>query len=98
VDTASTCLLDDGGGHPTWANFGQAFFLTYCDACHAADSPNRFGAPTEVSFDTESQVTTQAARIRRTVIDMELMPLGGGLPLEDLEHLDNYLSCLDKAE
>ena len=55
ADTASQCVEDSGGGHPTWSNFGEAFFLTYCDACHAADSPNRFDAPLNVTFDTEAE-------------------------------------------
>lgn len=92
-DSAAVCALDSGGGHPTWANFGQAFFLTYCDACHAADSPNRFGAPISVTFDTEAEVDGQLDAIRRTVLDERSMPLGGGLPDDDLAALDNYLTC-----
>lgn len=95
ADSGPVCVLDSGGGHPTWSNFGEAFFLTYCDACHAAESPNRFGAPEAITFDTEDEVVNQAASIRYAVIDEESMPLGGGLPPEDLAQLDNYLNCLE---
>ncbi|MSP55356.1 MAG: hypothetical protein EXR69_07115 [Myxococcales bacterium] len=94
ADTGPACEVDAGGGHPTWSNFGEAFFITYCDACHAAESPNRFGAPDEMTFDTEDEVRSQTPSIRYTVIDAESMPLGGGLPPEDLTQLDNYLNCL----
>lgn len=92
-DSAASCTLDSGGGHPTWANFGESFFLTYCDACHAADSPNRFGAPLSVTFDSEAELDGQIDAVRRTVLDERSMPLGGGLPDEDLAALDNYLRC-----
>ncbi len=94
ADSGPGCILDTGGGHPTWANFGDPFFLTYCDSCHAETSPNRFGAPDGLYFDTEAEVLTDAAAIRSAVIDNQTMPLGGGLPPEDLATLDNYLSCI----
>lgn len=94
ADTASQCVEDSGGGHPTWSNFGEAFFLTYCDACHAADSPNRFDAPLNVTFDTEAEVQAQIGAIRDAVIARQTMPKGGGLPTEDREALQNYIGCL----
>lgn len=93
-DTGPACQLDSGGGHPTWSNFGEGFFITYCNACHAAESPNRFGAPDEITFDTEEEVQDQAASVHSAVIEAETMPLGGGLPPEDLAQLENYLNCL----
>ncbi len=94
AESATACVEDSAGGHPTWANFGDSFFITYCNACHSASSPNRFGAPEDRTFDTEDEVAGQSGDIRRTVITEESMPLGGGLPPEDLETLDNYLTCL----
>ncbi len=93
VDSGPGCELDEGGGHPTWSNFGEGFFLTYCQACHAVDSPSRFDAPDSVTFDTEAEVVPLIPLIREVVIDDETMPLGGGLPAEDLEQLGNYLDC-----
>ena len=97
-DSASSCVHDSGGGHPTWSNFGEAFFLTYCDACHAADSPNRFDAPVDVTFDTEAEVQRQIDAIWDSVVVRQSMPRGGGLPTEDLEALQNYIGCIQDAE
>lgn len=77
----------------TWASWGEAYFATYCDACHAADSPNRFGAPDGVSFDTRAEARRWAPRIRARVLEDQTMPLGGGVSDDDLYLLNVYLTC-----
>jgi hypothetical protein len=95
ADTASACETDDDGAYPTWASFGERFFTGYCDSCHTASAPDRFGAPEAYVFDTEEQVATLSPLVRLVVLDEESMPFGGGVPDEDLLELDRYLACLD---
>ena len=85
------CDLPDGFN---WDNWGRPFFRTWCAGCHAADAPNRFGAPEWLVFDTEAQVYGHRAIIRSSVLETKSMPLGGGLPPEDSELLDLYLRCV----
>lgn len=101
-DTSSEALDDTAAGGDedcetdfvlTWNAVGEPFFHTWCRSCHSADAPQRFGAPEGVDFDTEEQVRSQAAKIRTWTIDMEAMPLGGGLSEDDILLLDLYLRC-----
>lgn len=90
ADSGAACDL----GYPyTWDNWGEGFFVTYCNACHAASSPNRFGAPEAVQFDTLQQVRDQAARVEATVLDDGSMPVGGGVREGDIEALRVFLDC-----
>ena len=77
----------------TWSNWASSFFATYCDSCHAASSPNRFGAPEYATFDTEQQVVDAWDSVYRTVIEDENMPLGGGVYDDDLFLIEIYLVC-----
>lgn len=88
VDTA--CDLDYA---LSWDTFGDAFFHTWCAACHSAAAPQRFDAPEGVDFDTEDQVRSWEARIRARVLDDQTMPLGGGISDEELLLLRQYLDC-----
>ena len=98
---ACTSASDDSGVDPmcvdgpelTWESWGEAYFATYCDACHAADSPNRFGATESVSFDTRAEAKEWEERIRVRVLEEGTMPLGGGVGEDDLYLLDVYLAC-----
>lgn len=94
--SATACRTDTGGGYPTWAGFGEGFFLGRCAACHAATAPDRFGAPEGVTFDTADDVYRLRDSVRRTVLTDHTMPPGGGLLDEELERLDWYLSCLEE--
>jgi uncharacterized membrane protein len=49
----------------TYANFGMAFFGTYCQGCHASTVTGaaRNGAPTDHSFDTVEQIRAQSEHI-----------------------------------
>ncbi len=99
-DTASSTTDDTGSMADcddvydlTWDNWGSSFFATYCDSCHAAASPNRFGAPEYATFDTEEEARNWQVAIRETVLEDESMPLGGGVYEDDLFLLDVYLDC-----
>lgn len=91
----AACETDSTGARPTWTSFGQAFFTTWCQPCHASAAPNRFGAPSEVVFDTEADVIAHLDRVRATAVDGETMPPGGGLPDEERAALGAYLDCLE---
>jgi len=99
--TNSTCPTTDP---PTYQNFGQAFFGSYCTSCHSAESPNRHGAPSDQNYDSEAAIMTHL-----TDIDVEAaggpdamntsMPeLGGTVmtkPTEaERQRLGEYLACL----
>lgn len=90
VPTATPCVDAPGA---TWTSFGDAFFAFYCRGCHAAETPERNGAPVGVDFDTLEEVAAQADRIRVRVLDEETMPVGGGVYPDDLVLLDVFLSC-----
>ena len=77
----------------TWQGWGEGFFLTYCDGCHASTTEDRRGAPASVTFDTWDQVREQKDTIRRVVLEEETMPVGGGVYESDLDYLDVLLAC-----
>lgn len=97
ADSGAVCPLETDGARPTWANFGEGFFQSYCQPCHAADSPNRFGAPEGTAFGSEAEVIALEARIRARVLEEGTMPPGGGVLEEDLVALAGYLACLEEA-
>jgi len=91
VDEESTdCDVPDG---LNWESWGRSFFRTWCGGCHAANAPNRHGAPESMVFDTEAQVVAHQDMIRLSVLEAGSMPLGGGLPQAEAEVLDLYLRC-----
>lgn len=95
-DAAPTaCEADTAGAYPTWSSFGEKFLATWCQSCHAAASPNRFGAPATVVFDTEADLVRQRAAVRRAVLEDLTMPLGGGVSDEERAELARYLDCVD---
>lgn len=77
----------------TWESWGHGFFLTYCNACHSASSPERSGAPEGVDFDTRAQAVQWEERIRARVLEEGTMPLGGGVYEDDLQLLEVLLAC-----
>lgn len=91
--TADECTAEYAEYGLTWDNWGQSFFAAYCDSCHAAESPNRFGAPEGISFDSAAEVETWASSIETTVLVDESMPLGGGVGEEERYLLTAYLRC-----
>jgi hypothetical protein len=78
---------------PTWNDWGAGFFASYCRPCHSESTPDRYGAPEGLDFDTWDQVRAAQAQIRGAVLDRETMPVGGGVPDIEKDRLDRFLSC-----
>lgn len=77
----------------TWDSFGQGFLITHCQGCHASTSPQRYGAPEGIYFDTHEQAEALQSAIERTVLTAETMPPAGGLNDEERELLGEWLAC-----
>ncbi len=77
----------------TWENWGQGFYLTYCDICHTADAPNRYGAQIDLVMDTLDQVRERAERSRYRVVELADHPDGGGIVDDDLVLYEVFLDC-----
>jgi hypothetical protein len=90
IDTFAPCGEDE----LTWETWGDPFFTTWCNSCHASSTPNRFGAPEETTFDSIDEVADWNARIRVRVLDAGNMPLGGGLSDAEESDLDAFLLCI----
>jgi cytochrome c5 len=103
----------DGGGPPsgalcpptdppTYANFGQQFFATYCTSCHSASSTNRHGAPGQ-NYDTEADIKRYATDIDAWAAagpdgaNTRMPKLGGSVTsrpsLDDRTKLGVFLAC-----
>ncbi len=77
----------------TWESFGQSFLITHCQGCHASTSPQRYGAPVGISFDTQEQAAALQSAIERTVLDQVSMPPAGGLNDDERALLEQWLDC-----
>jgi uncharacterized membrane protein len=77
----------------TWANWAEGFFTNYCRACHSSGTAERYGAPEGVDFDTLDDVLRWRERIEIRTLEMQDMPVGGGVYEEDLELLRVWLDC-----
>lgn len=93
ADTADTAVACADAPNVTWASFGDGFFATYCRACHSANTAERYGAPDAVNFDTLADVRALKDSVRRTVLDSQSMPVGGGVYDDDAVLLDYFLTC-----
>jgi uncharacterized membrane protein len=81
-------------GAVSWDAWADGFVATHCRACHSASSPDRHGAPEGVDFDVEDDLLRHGARVRARVLEEGTMPIGGGVPQDELTRLDAYLSCV----
>jgi uncharacterized membrane protein len=91
-DTAAAGCADDAS--LTWDSFGRGFFTQHCNTCHAATSPDRHGAPPEVTFDAEAEVWAQRDAITAaTAGDPPSMPPTGGVAADDRTLLARWLAC-----
>jgi uncharacterized membrane protein len=91
--TAGPC---DDAAVVTWNNFGEAFILHNCQACHASTTADRYGAPESVTFDTKSEVWAQAASILSVATgDAPSMPPRGGVSDDDRQRLVWWLTCAE---
>jgi hypothetical protein len=78
----------------TWEGFSQGFFIEYCQGCHASAAPGRYGAPAEVTFDTQADVLAWRDRALARLTD-DTMPPGGGVPSADLDRVTAWLACAE---
>ena len=67
--------------------------MSKCQSCHHSNSPNRNGAPENVSFDTQSMTDEWIDAIHRTVITQQSMPPSGGITNEELILLEQWIEC-----
>ena len=79
---------------PTWENWGEGFFVTWCQSCHAADAPQRYGAPEGMDFDTRADVVARKSTIADSVLARGVMPPGGGLSPRERAELEALLCSL----
>lgn len=93
VDSGSTACSG-----PTWTDFGDGFFRTWCASCHSSTTPDRNGAPEGLDYETYEQVVAGAEAIRDAVLVRHSMPLGGGVYPDDLEELEAFLDCPSLGE
>jgi uncharacterized membrane protein len=79
----------------TWQNFGQGFFVSYCNECHSVHVDDRKGAPIAYVFDTRDQVFALRDRIFiRSAGDNTTMPPGpDDPPKEHRDMLAEWLAC-----
>ena len=90
TDSSSVCLEAE---QVEWNYWAKGFFDTYCRSCHSSATLNRFGAPEQINFDSETEVLSQADEIYSSVVLRQTMPKGGGLEHRHLESLTLYLQC-----
>jgi len=81
----------------TWDAWANGFFTTYCKSCHSETSQNRYDAPDHVNLDTVADIRDWSQRIRIRVLDDQTMPVGGGVPEEELVRLDEWMVCLEAS-
>jgi len=82
---------------PTWDGWADGFVATWCRSCHAEDAPDRRGAPTGIDLDTEEQAIALRDRIRARVVEEGTMPMGGGVPEDEMRILEAWLSCVEHS-
>ncbi len=91
TDTADPCA---DAPYASWESFGAGFLTESCQTCHAASSPDRHGAPENVTFDTAADAWSWAERILVTTLgEAPTMPPQGGLDDADKVLLDAWLTC-----
>jgi len=82
----------------TWDAWANGFFTTYCKSCHSESSQNRYEAPGNVNLDTVTDIRDWSQRIRVRVLEDQTMPVGGGVPEQELVRLDDWMRCLEASQ
>ena len=77
----------------TWDNWAGGKLETHCQGCHASQTPDRYGAPDAVAFDTEADARRWRDRIYQRTLVSEEMPPAGGLTDDDKYLLTVFLAC-----
>lgn len=82
----------------TYANFGEGFVLHHCQGCHASSTPDRYGAPGEVTLDTVDEVWAQKDRILlRAASEPPTMPPAASTSEDDRTRLRWWLECAEEG-
>lgn len=94
TDTGDPC---EGVPLVNYATFGQGFLTANCQGCHASTSPERYGAPEWVVFDTVQDAWTWKDRILELVPGKAgaRMPPAGGITEDDQQRLRWWLLCAE---
>jgi uncharacterized membrane protein len=79
----------------TYENFGASFMARHCESCHASSAEPRNGAPSNVTFDTRSDVLRWRERIfDNAAADNTSMPPGpNDPPVAERDALADWLAC-----
>lgn len=85
--------LCETGLDVTWEGWAAGFMLSQCQPCHASETPNRYGAPVSVSFDTLEDCRAQAGAIEDAVLTRASMPPAGGITDDERALLARWLDC-----
>lgn len=78
-----------------WNSWASGFFTTYCTSCHHPGSANRHGAPVGIDLHTQDDAMRHLDRVRARVLIAQDMPLGGGVPMADLQRLNDWVDCAE---
>lgn len=87
-DTALDC-----DNAPLYQDWLKGFLQGKCQACHASTSPNRYGAPEDIYFDTEDAAIFYLEQIEDSVLLSERMPPSGGVSEEEKQLLQHWIDC-----
>ena len=82
-----------------YTNFGEGFLTENCQGCHASTSPNRYGAPEGIVFDTVEQAWAWRESILYLVVDEgePAMPPAGGISEDDRQRLSWWFACAEES-
>ena len=78
---------------PLYTDWTEGFLKGKCQPCHGINSPNRYGAPANVYFDSEEASLYWIDAIERSVLESESMPPNGGVTEDDKALLRLWLDC-----
>ena len=88
----------DCSAPPTYNSWAQGFLNGKCQSCHASTSPNRHGAPPNVYFDNEAAALAWKERIYVTIFEEGSMPPSGGVTMEEVVLLEQWIECENTTE
>ena len=81
----------------TYNNFGSAFISRYCLGCHASNSNNREGAPSNITLETIENIEEYHSIILQE-IEEEEMPPQGGVDEDIRQAAVDWLNCIGEVE
>jgi uncharacterized membrane protein len=93
VEETDAAPLCETGLDVTWDGWAAGFMLSQCQPCHASETPNRYGAPASVTFDSLEDCREQAGAIEDAVLTRASMPPAGGITDDERALLARWLDC-----